>query len=39
MSQSDGDRHRRCHEFTELYGAGMYGSFFEDQIVNSDVIL
>ena len=26
-------------EFTELYGAGMYGSFFEDQIVNSDVIL
>jgi G3E family GTPase len=26
-------------EFTELYGSGMYGSFFEDQIVNSDVIL
>ena len=26
-------------EFTELYQSGMYGSFFEDQIVNSDVIL
>ena len=26
-------------EFTELYGSGMYGSFFEDQIVNSDIIL
>ena len=26
-------------EFTELYGSGMYGSFFRDQIVNSDVIL
>lgn len=26
-------------EFTELYGSGMYGSFFEDQIKNSDVIL
>jgi len=26
-------------EFTELYESGMYGSFFEDQIVNSDVIL
>lgn len=26
-------------EFAELYGSGMYGSFFEDQIVNSDVIL
>jgi len=26
-------------EFTELYGSGMYGSFFQDQIVNSDVIL
>ena len=26
-------------EFTELYGSGMYGSFFEDQIVNADVIL
>ena len=26
-------------EFTELYDSGMYGSFFQDQIVNSDVIL
>ncbi len=26
-------------EFTELYESGMYGGFFEDQIVNSDVIL
>ncbi|MEK6744067.1 MAG: GTP-binding protein [Nitrospirota bacterium] len=26
-------------EFAELYGSGMYGSFFEDQVVNSDVIL
>jgi G3E family GTPase len=26
-------------EFTELYESGIYGSFFEDQIVNSDVIL
>jgi G3E family GTPase len=26
-------------EFTELYQSGMYGSFFEDQIVHSDVIL
>ena len=26
-------------EFTELYGSGMYGSFFENQIVNSDIIL
>jgi G3E family GTPase len=26
-------------EFAELYESGMYGSFFEDQIVNSDVIL
>ncbi len=26
-------------EFTELYESGMYGSFFEDQIVNSDIIL
>lgn len=26
-------------EFAELYEAEMYGSFFEDQIVNSDVIL
>jgi G3E family GTPase len=26
-------------EFTELFESGMYGSFFEDQIVNSDVIL
>jgi G3E family GTPase len=26
-------------EFKELYESGMYGSFFEDQIVNSDVIL
>ena len=26
-------------EFTELYESRMYGSFFEDQIVNSDVIL
>ena len=26
-------------EFTELYGSGMYGSFFQDQVVNSDVIL
>lgn len=26
-------------EFAELYGSDMYGSFFQDQIVNSDVIL
>jgi G3E family GTPase len=26
-------------EFAELYESGMYGSFFEDQIVNADVIL
>jgi G3E family GTPase len=26
-------------EFTELYASGMYGSFFEDQIVNSDLIM
>ncbi len=26
-------------EFTELYESGMYGSFFEDQIKNSDIIL
>lgn len=26
-------------EFTELHDAGMYGSFFEDQIVRSDVVL
>ena len=26
-------------EVTELYESGMYGSFFEDQIVNSDIIL
>jgi len=26
-------------EFAELYESGMYGSFFEDQIVNSDIIL
>ena len=26
-------------EFTELYESGMYGSFFQDQIENSDVIL
>jgi G3E family GTPase len=26
-------------EFSELYESGMFGSFFEDQIVNSDVIL
>jgi G3E family GTPase len=26
-------------EFTELYESGMYGSFFEDQITNADVIL
>jgi G3E family GTPase len=26
-------------EFTELYESGMYGSFFEDQVVNSDVVL
>jgi G3E family GTPase len=26
-------------EFTELYESGTYGGFFEDQIVNSDVIL
>lgn len=26
-------------EFAELYESGMYGSFFEDQIVNSDAIL
>ena len=26
-------------EFTELYESGMYGGFFEDQIVNSDLIM
>ena len=26
-------------DFAELYESGMYGSFFEDQIANSDVIL
>jgi G3E family GTPase len=26
-------------EFVELYESGMFGSFFEDQIVNSDIIL
>jgi G3E family GTPase len=26
-------------EFSELYGSGMYGSFFEDQIRSSDIIL
>lgn len=26
-------------EFTELYGSGMYGSFFQDQVQNSDIIL
>jgi G3E family GTPase len=26
-------------EFVELYGSGMYGGFFRDQIENSDVIL
>ncbi len=26
-------------EFADLYQSGMYGGFFEDQIVNSDVIL
>ena len=26
-------------EFTELYESGMYGSFFQDQVANSDVIL
>ena len=26
-------------EFTELYESGMFGSFFEDQIKNSDVLL
>jgi len=26
-------------EFVELYESGMYGSFFEDQIKNSDIIL
>jgi G3E family GTPase len=26
-------------EFNEFYESGIYGSFFEDQIVNSDVIL
>ena len=26
-------------EFTELYQSGMYGSFFEDQVKNSDIIL
>ncbi|NTW67698.1 MAG: GTP-binding protein [Nitrospirae bacterium] len=26
-------------EFTELYESGMYGSFFQDQIVNSDLIM
>jgi G3E family GTPase len=26
-------------EFVELHGAAMYGSFFRDQVVNSDIIL
>jgi G3E family GTPase len=26
-------------EFIDLHGAGMYGSFFQDQVVNSDIIL
>ena len=26
-------------EFTELYRSGMYGSFFEDQVRNADVVL
>jgi G3E family GTPase len=26
-------------EFAELYESGMYGSFFEDQIANSDMVL
>ncbi len=26
-------------EFAELWASGMYGAFFEDQIINSDVIL
>ena len=26
-------------EFSELYKSGMYGSFFQDQIANSDVVL
>jgi G3E family GTPase len=26
-------------EFTELYESGMYGRFFEDQVVNADVVL
>lgn len=26
-------------EFAELYESGMYGSFFEDQVVNSDIIM
>jgi G3E family GTPase len=26
-------------EFTELYESGMYGSFFQDQVVNSDLIM
>lgn len=26
-------------EFVELYESGMYGKFFEDQIINSDIIL
>jgi G3E family GTPase len=26
-------------EFSELYGSGVYGSFFQDQVENSDVIL
>jgi G3E family GTPase len=26
-------------EFVEFHAAGMYGSFFEDQILNSDVVL
>jgi G3E family GTPase len=28
-----------ANEFSELYASGMYGSFFQDQVVNSDVIL
>jgi len=26
-------------EFAELYESGIYGSFFEDQVVNSDIIM
>ncbi|TAN42925.1 MAG: GTP-binding protein [Nitrospirae bacterium] len=26
-------------EFLEFYGSGMYGSFFEDQIINSGILL